>query len=253
MCTALIGAIEKAGLADKSVMLLFDASPEVNIRKSKEGYSVAGSSKELCEKSDIIFMCVKPQNLADAAKAVDGAADGKTVVSIMAGVSIQKLRDTLGNVSVVRCMPNTPMMLSSGVLALSASDNVPSDKLDFIKRVLGSCCEVYEIPEELQNVSIPVHSSSPAFLFRCAEDFCEGAVRLGFDRFMALEMFCGTLIGSARMLLESGKTPAELERMVTSPGGTTKAMMDAFDAAGFNASVISAVKACKERADELGK
>lgn len=251
MCSAMLGAALAAGAISDKRVVLYDKNPQA-LSKFPD-CRVAENVVELASACDIIFLCVKPQNIEELFGEISSCVSGKVIVSIVAGLSIDKIIDRLPGVSVVRCMPNTPMQVLYGTCAVSHSSDVPGEAYEVILKIFGCCSQVFEIDEELQNASIPVHGSSPAFVFRFAADICAGAEKLGFDSATALKMFCSTLVGSAKMLMESGMTPSELERMVTSPGGTTKAALDVFDANDFDRTVIDAVVACKNRADELGK
>ena len=150
-------------------------------------------------------------------------------------------------------MPNTPLMLGCGASAVTERGNVPEDYYDFALRLFSAAGLVTQLPADRMNEIIPVSGSSPAFFFRMVSLMVQAAEKRGIDPETALQMAAKAMEGSARMLLESGRTAAELERQVCSPGGTTLAGLTAFDELGFDRMIDLAFDRCVRRAYELGK
>ncbi|MPN12928.1 Pyrroline-5-carboxylate reductase [bioreactor metagenome] len=221
--------------------------------------AVASSVTELVKKCDVIFISVKPDKVAEVlaechAALGDNGIQTKLFISIAAGISIKYLTGILGeNAAVVRVMPNTPMLVGCGVCALSRGKNVTDNQYCFARTVFSSAGEIIELDEDKMNAVISLTSSSPAYLFELADAMSNAAVIQGFDKAESVRLCAAVFAGAAKMLLESGKTPAELSRMVTSPGGTTRAALDVFEASGFASMIRDAMLACTKRAQELSK
>ena len=150
-------------------------------------------------------------------------------------------------------MPNTPLLVGKGCTALVQSGDVPEEIFAAVKAVFSSAGEVFVVPEALIDAVIAAAGSSPAYFFRMADAMVSAGQALGLAPDEALRMAALTMEGSARMLLESGKTAGELKRQVCSPGGTTLAAMTAFDDYRFEEMVNEAMERCVRRSQELGK
>ena len=252
-----------AGAGNMASAIILGAS-EYNIRifdrdKSKyEKFSgdifCAGSLSELIEGADYLFLCVKPQNvpqlLPELAKE---NLENITVISIMAGVTIEKISSYIGELPIVRTMPNTPLMIGHGVTALSRNDKVTDKSFSDICRLFSGMGKVTIVKEEQINAITSTTSSSPAYVYLFIQSIIDEAEREGLDQKNLCELVCETLIGSANMVLRSGKTPGELIEMVKSPGGTTAKALEVFENEGFSDIISKAMQACTKRAQELAK
>ncbi|MCL1831136.1 MAG: pyrroline-5-carboxylate reductase [Oscillospiraceae bacterium] len=213
------------------------------------------SAQELINTNKYIFLCVKPQMLSDALSPIsDAFCDQHIVVSIVAGVTVEHIKDLIDNrCPVVRTMPNTPLLLSSGTTAISKPDDISATDYELIKSIFQSVGSVYEIHPDRFNEVIPVNGSSPAFIYLFAKIIAEQAAEYGLDYDSSLKMISDTLIGSAKMIIESGKSVDELIDNVSSKGGTTVAALQAMQQTGFSEALAAGFVACVERAYELGK
>lgn len=220
-------------------------------------FNVVSSSNALqvVNEANIVFLCVKPQMLEDAAESIKGnITDDKVIVSIMAGVTTERLKSLLVTTCpIVRVMPNTPLMIGEGCTAVARPDGISDEDYAFIFSVFNSIGFAFELPESKINEIIPVNSSSPAAIYYFSKIVAESAEKNGISYDTALKAFCYTLKGSAEMLLRAGKSVDELINMVCSKGGTTLAMLDAFKDNGFDFAVKNGLDACVKRAYELGK
>lgn len=235
---------------------IYDIHPEQYTRFEELGAKGKPSIDELVLESDVIFLSVKPQNFESVLaeiKAV-GKFEDKLFITIAAGISISYIQNGLGApVRVVRIMPNTPLMKGAGASALSLSDGVTEEEKNFVEKLFAGMGVAKFIPESLMDPIIAVHGSSPAYIYLFAKAIVDHAVKDGIDGHMAMELFCQTLCGSAKMLLESGHTPEELIQMVCSPGGTTMKAMEVFDDRDLCGIVDEAMEACTKQAKVLGK
>ncbi len=204
--------------------------------------------------SDVVLLAVKPQEFAAAGRALAGSLNGtQTVMSIMAGVTIDTIRSSLKHDAVVRAIPNTPAQVGEGVTVWTATDDVRNSARESIRSVLSVLGkEIYVEDEKYVDMATAVSSSGPAYVFLVMEAMIDAAVHIGLRRDMAVPMVLQTVLGSARYALETGKHPAELRNQVTSPGGTTTEGLRALEEAGLRAAFIEAVEAAYEKAKQLG-
>ena len=236
--------------------------------KAKEAAASLGgifysSNSEAIRNGDFIFLAVKPQVLESVLKEIapivmkklnEKTGKDLVIISMAAGWSIEKIQSHLGSkVPVARIMPNTPALISRGVIALSSSAEFPEDKIAELKKILSGAGLVDRVEERLLDAVTGLSGSGPAFACLFIEALADGGVRAGLPRDKALLYAAQTVMGSAAMLLETGKHPAELKDMVTSPGGTTIAGLSALENGAFRAAAINAVEAAWRRAEELGK
>lgn len=254
MASAIIDGMLSSEIISTDKINVFDT--DVNKRESfsAKGCSVCDSNIETAQKSDVLILAVKPQNISEVLSEIsEHLSEGGVLVSIAAGVSIERIQSFVGDYPIIRIMPNACMMVSLGASAFSCSGKVSGEQLDCVREIF-SCCGVTEIIDEsLQNSVISVHGSSPAYIFLFAKAIVDEAAEEGIDSKTALNLICQTLCGSAKMLLESGKTPDELIKIITSKGGTTEAAMAVLNECGFYDALRQAMKACLNRAEELGK
>jgi pyrroline-5-carboxylate reductase len=231
---------------------------------------VFGSNAEAAEKADFIFLAVKPQALSEVLaeiapviqkRAAGGAYDAPLLVSMAAGWTIEKIQAAIAynasaimpeaKIPVARIMPNTPALISKGMIALAVSPEVPADKADALEAMLKGAGIVDRVSENYFNAITGLSGSGPAFACLFIEALADGGVLAGLPRDKALCYAAQTVLGSAAMVLETGKHPGELKDMVASPGGTTIAGVAALESGGFRTAAIQAVEAAWKRAREL--
>ena len=222
------------------------------------GAKVLNSNIEAVEKGDFVFLAVKPQVLAqvlaEIAPAVKKRQTSPVFVSMAAGWPIEKIQKAIGEKSsVVRIMPNTPALIGRGMIALSASPEVPPEKIAELEKILGCAGIVDRIEECFMDAVTGLSGSGPAFVYLFIEALADGGVRAGLSADKALRYAAQTVTGAAAMVQETEKHPGELKNMVTSPGGTTIAGLTVLEDRAFRDTVIKAVEAAWKRSIELGK
>lgn len=257
MASAIINGIlsAKAPVVEADELILFDRFTEQCDKFVSKGVTVAKSATEAVAEAQYILIAVKPQNLGEL---LDELApiplDGKTFISICAGVSTDTIcRRLKKDVPVVRCMPNTPLALGLGVTALSRNSLASDDDYEFACRIFSAAGMVMRLDESQMNTVICVNGSSPAYFYYFIDAMVKSARAQGLDCDNIVEAVCRTIIGSAEMLMQSGKTPEELIRAVTSPKGTTERAMNELYAADVAATIDRAMRACTARAEEMPK
>jgi pyrroline-5-carboxylate reductase len=230
------------------------------------GAGTFASNTEACQKGDYIFLAVKPQVMSAVleeispvlgARNAGGAKELKAVISMAAGWSIGKIQSLLqqhgaAGVPVIRIMPNTPALISKGMIALSASAEVKAAHLTELEQILCAAGTVDRVEERYLDAVTGLSGSGPAFVYMFIEALADGGVRAGLPRDKALRYAAQTVLGSAAMVQETGKHPGELKDMVCSPAGTTIAGVAALEHAAFRGAVMDAVEAAWRRAGEMG-
>ncbi|GAB5082613.1 pyrroline-5-carboxylate reductase [Hominimerdicola sp. 21CYCFAH17_S] len=213
------------------------------------------SGVKVTESSDYIFLAVKPQQLDEVLEEIAGTVDGNTVlVSICAGITDDYIASkTISGAKVVLVMPNTPLLLGEGATALSRSESVTDEEFELVCRIFGSCGTYAVIPKDKMKEIIAINGSSPAFIYLYAKAFTEYGKSAGLDEEVVKTLFAKSLIGSAKMITDSGYTLDELITMVSSKGGTTIAGLDKLREGKLEQTVESCCKACTRRAYELSK
>lgn len=254
MATAIIEGMLSGGHPAGEIAV-FDIDVNKTDIFSKKGIKVYESANDLSENSEIIFLCVKPQNYEELLNEISlTAKTNKIYVTIAAGISTSYIQNMLkSEVKVIRVMPNTPLLVKEGASALCKTSNVSDSEFKYISDIFGNIGTVQELPESLMNAVISVNSSSPAYIYLFAKGIIDGAKEQGIDEETAKSLFCKTLIGSAKMIMESGKTPDELIKMVSSPGGTTLKALEVFNDNDLIGTIKKAMLACTKRAEELGR
>ena len=238
-------------------IVLFDKDTSKYDLYKKEPFILAETAPKAVELADYIILSVKPQNFTELLTEIKESGvslENKTFISIAAGITTDFICDKLGQkVAVIRTMPNTPMLIGKGVTALSKNEYVNDKIFKNVCAVFASAGTAFTLPEEKMNEIISVTSSSPAYVFLFIKSIYDTAVEMGFENKDMLEIICKTVIGSAELLLKTGKTPDELITMVKSPKGTTEQALNVFEANNFSSIVKDAMIKCAERAEELSK
>lgn len=213
------------------------------------------SENELVKTCKYVLLAVKPQVLGEVLDTIKESVTPETVfISFCAGISQDYIRShTIENAKVVLVMPNTPMLLGMGASAISTDEKTTAEEFAFVKSVIESCGIAEVVPVEKMKEIICINGSSPAFIYLFAKGFVDYAKEQGIDYDAALKLFSATLVGSAKMLTDSGMTVDELIKQVSSPGGTTIAGLDKLYEGKLTEDVHAACEACTKRAYELSK
>jgi pyrroline-5-carboxylate reductase len=217
------------------------------------GIGVTAMNAEVAIAQDVIVLAIKPQIFPSVVP--DLAAlipDSSVVVSILAGTPLKQLEAALPGKAVIRAMPNTPAQVGSGVTAIAAGSQVKPEQLAHARSVLEAVGSVVEVPESMMDAVTGLSGSGPAYVCLMVEALADGGVASGLPRAIAMQLAIDTVLGTAKLLKESGLHPGELKDRVTSPGGTTIAGVAALEERGLRSALIEAVKAATGRSKELG-
>jgi pyrroline-5-carboxylate reductase len=207
-----------------------------------------------CAAADLLLLAVKPQVFGVVTAGLVGRSpDHQLVLSILAGVTLGQLEGAFPGQPVVRVMPNTPATVGAGCTAIALGRACLPNHGAIARRIFEAVGSVVEVPEGLMDAVTGLSGSGPAYVALMVEALADGGVAAGLPRAIAQELALGTVLGTARLLRESGMHPALLKDQVTSPGGTTIAGVGVLEAAGFRSGLIEAVKAAAARSKELGQ
>ncbi|MBQ8682721.1 MAG: pyrroline-5-carboxylate reductase [Selenomonadales bacterium] len=254
MAEAIIGGILEAGLVEAEQVRVYDVS-EARLGLLKEEYGVSGCDMEtLTSWANVLFLAVKPQVIGKVLTALEGKVDADTIViSIAAGITIERLQTHLPKVPIVRVMPNTPVFVNAGMAALAIGTYADSAAAALAKAIFDAVGRAIVVPESSMDAVTGLSGSGPAYGFVMIDALSDAGVRVGLGRQDAILLAAQTLYGAAKMVLETGEHPAVLRDRVTSPGGTTIAGVHIMEQQGVRGALIDAVIAATERSKEMGK
>ena len=255
MGEAMLSAILDKGLSAPQAISLSDIDEaRRNHLKRRYGVAVMDSNRLAAEKADVVVLAIKPQDLAEVMAEVNGQLKPtQLVLSIIAGASINSLCLGLDHSSIVRVMPNTPAQIGEGISVWTATSEVTIQQKEWASSILGAMGkEIYVDDENYIDMATAVSGSGPAYFFLFVESLIDAAVNIGLPHDIAQELVLHTMLGSGYFLQRSDKEPAELRRMVTSPGGTTAEALLQLEKGGFSDLVMQAVRAAYNKAKRLG-
>lgn len=256
MATALAQGFLEAGLATPDRLVAGDPIAEARERFAKmTGGRSTADNVAVAAEADVLFLAVKPQQMASVLGLLRGKMGGETlVVSIAAGIRLATLAEGLGDqVRLVRVMPNTPCLVGQAACGYCLGPKATDEDGALVARLLSSVGAAHQVEERLMDAVTGLSGSGPAFVYVMVEALSDGGVRMGLPRPVATALAAQTVKGAAEMVLRTGVHPGQLKDQVTSPGGTTIAGLQALEAGGFRAAVLAAVQAATCRSVELGK
>ncbi len=253
---AMGGAIMRAICKKYDVKNIKITDKNVELGKAfanETGATFVSTNKEVLD-ADYIFLAVKPQFLSDVFAEIAGnIPTNAVVISMAAGVKLEKLENWAPKARFVRMMPNVCAQIGQAMTAITYNENIKAEEAATVKEILSSAGKVEQVPEKLMDCVTAVSGSGPAFVFMFIEALADAAVRCGMPRSQAYTYAAQTVYGSAGMVLENGQHPAVLKDMVCSPAGTTIEGVAALEKNNFRNAVIEAVTAACDRSIALGK
>lgn len=256
MGQAIVGGIVKAGLVPSENIIMSDLyQPSLERAKNNYNIEVTTNNKLVAEKSDILILAVKP-NLYSAVinEIKDLVKEDVIIVTIAAGKSIDSIEKSFGKeLKVIRTMPNTPALVGEGMTAVCPNKLITDGDLEEVSKLISSFSKLEVVSESLIDAVTSVSGSSPAYVYMFIEAMADAAVLQGMPRDKAYKFAAQTVLGSAKMVLETGMHPGALKDMVCSPGGTTIEAVAELEAKGFRSAVISAMNKCYEKSKEMSR
>jgi pyrroline-5-carboxylate reductase len=256
MAEALVTGILKAHLASPANISVTDIS-SIRLEYFQKTFQVHVGSNNADEvkSADIVVLCVKPQVMDIVLSEIkDQLSQKHILISVAAGYPLARIQQHVGgNVPLIRAMPNTPAVIQEGVTALAGSSGISPDHLQLAQSIFESVGKVVMVEESLMDAVTGLSGSGPAYIYLVIEALTDGGVLVGLPRTVASVLAAQTVLGTARMVLESAEHPAVLKDRVTSPGGTTIAGLQQLETGKLRATFMKAVEAATARSHELGQ
>lgn len=255
MAEALIGVLLVNGVSAPEELIVGEPLPGRRQTLAEEyRVQVTADNRKAMAGAEIVVVAVKPNQFSAVAANLQGQLEAEqTAVSIMAGITLQRLRESLRHERVVRVMPNPPAQIGEGMSVWTATPQVDGEARQKVQQLLRAAGkELYVEEERFIDMATAVSGSGAGFVFLLIEAFIDGAVHIGLSRDMARELVVQTFAGSAALADRSGKSPADLRAMTTTPGGTTAEGLLVLEEAGIRAAVTEALIAAYEKSKALG-
>ncbi|WP_010196076.1 pyrroline-5-carboxylate reductase [Psychrobacter sp. PAMC 21119] len=257
MAQALISGLVSCGIKP-SLITVADPSSEAREQLAAKGLNTVDPTVDATAAiidADIVVLAVKPQVMKPVVSAFADVLDKQLVISVAAGLSTDILSGMLGGYSnIVRAMPNTPAMIQMGATGLYGTDDISAEQKQLATAVMEASGLVMWVDEEEHMHAVTaVSGSAPAYMFYIIESMVDGAVALGLDKEQASALAMQTMLGAAKMAMDSDDAPAELRRKVTSPNGTTQAAVESMQANEIGRQIGEAMQACYDRSQALSE
>jgi pyrroline-5-carboxylate reductase len=256
MATALAKGLVDSGFTVADAIVGSDVLVTARQQFAKEtDADVVETNAEVVARADIVLLAVKPQQmrsvLSDLSRHLHAS---HLIVSIAAGISLESITNVLGlQRRLVRVMPNTPCLVGASASAFCLGGTATAEDGKLVERLLSSVGIAVQLPEHLLDAVTGLSGSGPAFVYTIIEALSDGGVRMGLPRDVATRLAAQTVMGSAKMVLETGQHPGALKDAVASPGGTTIAGLHALEIGGLRGTLMNAVQAATHRSKELGQ
>ena len=254
MASAIMGGIIKNQLISADEIIGADVYASSR-EKAKEqfGIHVTADNHEVVENADVVVLSVKPQFYEEVICEIrDFVRADQIVITIAPGKTLAWLAEKFDKgVKLVRTMPNTPALVGAGMTAMCPNEHMTEEEINYVRMLLGSFGRVEIVTERLMDTVVSVSGSSPAYVFMMIDAMADAAVSGGMPRTQAYQFAAQAVMGSAKMVLETGKHPGELKDMVCSPRGTTIEAVRTLEECGFRSAVIEAMKVCEEKSKSM--
>jgi len=254
MGSSMVGGLIKSGFL-KAEDIIVSTKTETSLKRLEDQFQVKTTldSTIVAKESDIIILAIKPFMFKQMINEIRSElTEDKLIITIAAGITISNMEEWIsGNSKIIRTMPNTPALVGQAMSAVCPNKNVTKDELDYCFKIFESFGECVQLEEKDFHGFIALCGSSPAYVFMFIEAMADAAVKLGIPRVKAYKMAAQSVLGSSKMVLETGKHPGELKDMVCSPAGTTIDAVAELEKLGFRNSVIQAMDKCAEKSKNM--
>ncbi|OPJ59895.1 pyrroline-5-carboxylate reductase [Clostridium chromiireducens] len=254
MGSSMVGGLINSGFL-KAEDIIVSTKTEASLKKLEAQFQVKTTldSTIVAKESDIIILAIKPFMFKQMITEIRSElTEDKLIITIAAGITISNMEEWIsGNSKIIRTMPNTPALVGEAMSAICPNKNVTKDELDYCFKIFESFGECVQLEEKDFHGFIALCGSSPAYVFMFIEAMADAAVKLGIPRVKAYKMAAQSVLGSSKMVLETGKHPGELKDMVCSPAGTTIDAVVELEKLGFRNSVIQAMDKCAEKSKNM--
>jgi pyrroline-5-carboxylate reductase len=255
MAEAIVRGVVSAGLTTADRITASEIVPARRAYLSeKVGIRAEASNLAAIEDAEVIILALKPQDIPTVLKEIGGSVrESQLVVSIAAGVPLSKIEPALKrDVPAIRVMPNTPCLVGQGMAAIARGKHAADAHAEIVLRIFNATGKAITVAEKDLDAVTALSGSGPGYVAIVVEAMADAGVRVGLTRDVATTLAIQTVLGTAQMLSETGRHPASLKDIVSSPGGTTIAGIHALERAGLRAAFIDAIVAATDRSRELG-
>jgi pyrroline-5-carboxylate reductase len=255
MASALIKGVLKAGLFQANQIWASDVVDAARDSLKKEtGVNVTASNLEVARNAEVAILAVKPPQIKELCDQINEPFKGKLLISIAAGVTLKTITAGLNSSTrVIRVMPNTPCLVGASASAFALSSNCTDADAEVAQQIFGAVGVAFRVEEKLLDAVTGLSGSGPAYIYMVIEALSDGGVAMGLPRDTATKLAAQTVLGAAKMVLETGMHPGQLKDMVTSPGGTTIEGVHELEKGQLRATLINAVRAASEKSRALGQ
>lgn len=256
MASAMIGGIVTSKLVNADKVIASNPHEEkLNILKEKYKINTTTDNKKVASNADILFLSVKPNMYEKVIDEIKNLVKNNVIIIVIAaGKSIEEVENLFGKeMKIVRTMPNTPALVGEAMSALSPGKTITEEELEDVKSIFNSFGKCEVVSEKLMDAVTGVSGSSPAYVYMFIEALGDAAVLAGMPRTQAYKFAAQSVLGSAKMVLETGEHPGVLKDMVTSPGGTTIEAVAELEKLGMRNAVISSTRKCIEKSKAMSK
>ena len=254
ICEALLGGLVHKQIIDSHMVSVHDVIPErLEYLKQRFEVSVHDNSLQVVKHSDILFLTVKPQVMSKLPSIGAQISKKALVVSVAAGITIETIEAHMPAVAVVRVMPNTPVAVGAGMTAVARGKHATEEDGQLVAALFSAVGRAVILDESMMDAVTGLSGSGPSFMFLMLDALSDAGVRVGFPRNTARLLAAQTMLGAAKMVLDTGEHPAKLRDMVTSPAGTSIAGVHVLEEKAVRAALIDAVVAATNRSREMGR
>lgn len=256
MTEALCKGIIKAGLSNSNNMIISDVLAErCRLLNEEIGAQTTQNNHDITTFADIIILAVKPQIIGEVLKDIKNDITPRhLIISIAAGIPLHFIESKLQeNVRVIRVMPNTPCLISSSATAFALGNHATEGDGELAYNIFNAVGKVFRLEEKYLDAVTGLSGSGPAYVYMFIEALSDGGVKMGLPREIATALAAQTVLGAAKMVLETGQHPAQLKDAVTSPGGTTIEGISKLEDGGLRAAIINAVESATLKSKKLGE
>lgn len=261
MAKAIFGGVLKKGIIDGNNVYVSGPNIENLAYWKAAGAHVTTCNGDVVKCCDVIFLAVKPQILPEALahvyETVTTPVSSKLFVSVLAGIPLLQLENALKGpleaCRIVRVMPNTPMMVGAGCTVFCPGQKATKDDVELVQAILSASGICKQVPESMIDAIGALSGSGPAFIYLMIEALSDGGVRMGIPRQMATDFAANTVLGAAKMVIETGRHTGQLKDDVCSAGGTTITGIHALERGGVRGAIMDAIEAATNKSRELGK
>lgn len=252
MAGAILQGVAKSGKFPGAQFFLSDKDATCMKKLAEScGALAMDSNLAVAESADVLLLCVKPGDVTTVLQEMKPSIGGKLVISIAAGITLSTLQKSAPEATMVRVMPNTPALVHRGATAYALGETAGEEHAKVVEEIFSAVGFVSRVPESALDAVTGLSGSGPAYVYTVIEALADGGVLMGLPRDLALQLAAETVIGAGEMVVQTKLHPATLRDMVTSPGGTTIAGLEALENAGLRAALIGAVRSATERSVAL--